>query len=311
MIKTEGGLAYMICLLVGNEPYLIWNYKNKTKEKIECPEMDLMVSEDLYDENTQSFIGSYPFASNRKCLFLNVENMAALDDPRFYNLLKVSENLTVDILITVDKLEKNRKAYKALARAGCVKTLNKLSDYNLRKFIKLNLEKNGCRFIDETVLEQFVKRVNYYDNEEVSLFTIRNELMKLINVSSLITKKQVEEYVLSNELDNVFILASLMRYGDNMEAVFHELDLLYCKKDFSPISVLSLLLREYRVAWKKVMYDLSKRSAISAFTGLPQELLKKSMLYITGYITDIKNGVCSADNIRPAIQHLMMMMEVN
>ena len=101
-----------------------------------------------------------------------------------------------------------------------------------------------------------------------------------------------------------------MRYGDNMEAVFHELDLLYCKKDFSPISVLSLLLREYRVAWKKVMYDLPKRSAISAFTGLPQELLKKSMLYITGYITDIKNGVCSADNIRPAIQHLMM-MEVN
>lgn len=292
----------MVYLLYGDEPYIAYQTIKKAKESLSMPDMNLMEASGLGDSFFE-FCQAVPFLEPKKVAVLSVSSLAEIDSERFYELVQMvnSTDSVCDIYITSTKVEKNRKAFKALQKAGALKECNKLSRGQLITFIRREFSEYE---LEKEAEASFVERLNYEDNDEVCLFTVVNEALKLkalmqASGTTVLTKELVEKATATNEVENVFALSTLIRSG-NASGALHQLSLLERAKDFSEIATLSLVLKNIRVAIKRHLVKVADRTA---FADLSLDTLRTMLDVTEKYIGYYKSG--RKMDIRIPVGHLI------
>lgn len=251
----------MITIITGNEPYRIDREKQKVLSGLYVPEMNLMRS-DKFGKDEYVFLNTYPaMPDDRRILFIDCDKQSALDTAEFKEYL-AEPDAKNDLFILVRNYD-GRTTFGKFLKTNGLQTLNKLeSEADIEKVILFELKQTGAR-ITSDALKEFMKRENYLDSDDVNLLSIVSDLHAICAIDKDITLEMVKTYIAAHEVADRFALAKLIKAKDIPTLVKQAA--LLSKDDL--IGVLSLLLREYRLAWKNNFAQLKGVKYVS-FSGM-------------------------------------------
>lgn len=206
--SVEKNKLKSVVLLYGEEHYILekiiesikLNYIGESFQelnylKIDGGNIDLM---SLMDQCEQM-----PFMSDRKVII--VENLTLFEksmdsEEKFYNYIGKSNQAILLVFVLKDiKLDKRKKIYKAINKAGEVIEFKKLGDSDLLKWIRLYFEsKNKSIGVKEQ--NYIVELLGYGDkNSKKTLYDVKNELDKLLDFIG------DDDYIRKESIDKVFV----------------------------------------------------------------------------------------------------------
>lgn len=299
----------MIQLICGNEPYLILKKKQNIISSVAMPELDLYRSCTI-DEDEVTFATSVSWSGNRKILLLEVKSLAELDN-KFFSQLWDNPPQECDIYIFSDKVEQNRKEYKRFQSANAVGYYNKLDNKRFPEFVKRYLDGVGKK-MDGAAFLSFCEMLNYFNNDGVTLFDVVNSLETLVCVTEgeMISSELVKQFVAPHEVENCFSLAGHIKKRD-LESALHEIELMKSKNDLSVVKLISILLREVRIAYKAKLYpkEMKKSTWNNNFLGLDSALLKNYLVLLTQSLRDVKSGKAGSDDMRLLLARMITMLD--
>jgi len=274
-----------IKLYYGDEPYRLMERKEALK-KVEYPEMNLYLT-DGFDQEAYEYAFQLPFLAKEKTIIVNLETCSGTELLLEYMQNPVS---STNLYLFVRQMDMRSTLAKNFPKESLVE-YPKYTSQELDEKIITYVQKCGKK-IPQGVLRA-VKEKLQYDNEEVSFFDVRNELSKLCAVSDdIISMESVDELVSVNETENVFALMQMI-LDHKAGQLFHEAELILENRN-NVIQVLSLLLRNYRIAWKASFLGMEREKDIGvhprAIIHLPCEVCINSMDYIQDAISGIKGG---------------------
>lgn len=297
----------MIKIIFGNEPFLISQIKKETFSIILNSDFNLSMHE-IFDENVFNLCNTYPIMESKRVIFIDLDKLSMLDNECFNTYRKAPTEFT-EVLILCRNVDKNTKFAKMLKKEGILLEVNKLKEEAelrtiLQKFIK---DKNGS--IEPAALRELISRENYFDNESINLISISHDIDSLLNISRNITLNMVKENIKDMAVENVFVLAKLIEKGDSI-ALKKEISLISPDKT---IPTLSLLLREYRIAYKATFIPLSDIGIkYCTLNKMSKKQLIHGMRICTSLIEDIKTGRVSEHiALQLAVVQLLQKKEKN
>ena len=282
----------MIKLFYGKEPYWLNFELNKIRGMVD----DLSYCEyDMWDDSVKAIANSVNMFADRNVIVIRLEKLGANDSLMDY--LQHECSMT-DVYIFAESVDKNTKVYKAIAKnPDNVKECQKLSDKGLKAFVFRKLHAEGA-VMTEDAYELFKKRVAYLEDEECNLFTVANYAKQLAFLSDKIEVEDVKDVVPETLTEKSFALTELLlcKQGDKLFKVAKGL----LNEGENPISMLSLLLRSFRLAYKASLYpELSgkERKAKLGLTygrfpdikGSPENIAQ-AMDMLQGAVSKIKSG---------------------
>lgn len=278
-----------IQILFGNEPYVIMKRKNKVINALSNKQMNLQRFEGKFDQDVYNSCMIYPFMEDRRVVMLDVESLSALDNKLFLDYVDAPA-LSTELVVICKNVDKRVKLYKKLNSLSLLVPCNKLDPDTLKKAIQCELSHKGGN-IQEVAYAEFIKRLNYENEEKVNMLSVVGYLDNMLAVDKAITLDMVTTYVPKFEEANVFGLSKLLLKEKSAE-LLKEVDMV--DPDES-IKTLSLLLRDFRIAYKLKYFEKSAlaEKAGSMFTSYAEystEILVECMQIITETISDIKSG---------------------
>ena len=162
----------------------------------------------------------------------------------------------------------------------------------MTSFLMKRAEKMGVTFQND-VLQEFLQRINYLENEGVSIYTIIGYLESLAALGSTVTSDAVASVVPAYQSEKVFGIVDLILAKD-LSGLCVQAALL--KKD--AIGTLSALLREYRIAYKANYFSFKEIGISSCkLKNCSKDVLINGIALITEQISAIKNGTVSEELI--------------
>lgn len=277
----------MVKVLYGNEPYVIMKRKDKVVNVLQNKQMNFQKFEGKFDIDVYNACIQFPFLEDKKVVLLEVESLSALDNHIFMDYLNAPVD-TTDLLIIAKNVDKRVKIYKKLSSLDIIVPCNKLDTDTLKKAILCELQKKGGS-IQELALAELLSRLNYENEESVNMLSIVGYLDNMLAVDKGITLEMVKEYIPKYEEANVFGLTKLLSAESSAE-LLRELEMV--DPDES-IKTLSLLLRDFRIAYKLKYFDkkdIADKAVFSQFSDYSTDFLVESMQTITDTISDVKVG---------------------
>ena len=278
----------MVQVLFGNEPYVILKRKYKVINALRDKQMNLQSFEGRFDQDVFNSCVLYPFLEDKRVVLLEIDSLSALDTPLFEQYLNKPVPST-ELIIICKNVDKRVKMYKKLDSLGFLVPCNKLDAETLRKAVLYELSCKGGN-IQELAYAELIKRLNY-ENEDVNMFSIVGYIDNMLAIDKGITLEMVEKYVPKHEEANVFALSKLL-LKDTSNELLKEVGMI--DPDDS-IKTLSLLLRDFRIAYKLKYFDKGMLSAktggiFTSFSDYSVDVLIKCMQVITDTISDVKTG---------------------
>ena len=282
----------MIKLYYGNEPYCLEFEKRKIREGVNP--MDLQVFTEWARETSQLAF-QVPFFSERNVIFLEVEKLAANDDLVSY--IKNPCNGS-DLYIFAARVDKNAKTYKEIKAKHEVVECNKISSGMMKKWVMKQLRTLQASMTQDAY-DLFIRRLNYWGDEDCSLFAIKNYLVQAAAYSPAITDEVIMDLVPATVDEKVFALSGYLLEGDGPH-VFHAAAHLLGEKE-APIAMLSAILRTFRLAYKAKLLDGVRGKERDALLGAPSyqyasamrlelPIIKKCMDTLQDAVNEIKKG---------------------
>ncbi|MGE4282809.1 MAG: DNA polymerase III subunit delta [Clostridia bacterium] len=234
-----------VILLSGAEEYLIKEYVDKAKERIQNLDFNFNVFEDVNEEEIINACLQTPFLEDYKAVVVNGD----LFKKDYKQLQQYCENpiiSTVLILIT-SNVDKRKKLYQVLNRNGKVIIFNKLKGTDYLNFIKNYFDKRNVQ-ISNDLISIIADRFRYLDIEEITLRDITMDLDKLISYfGGVVTTKAVMDIIKPPIDNNVFRFIELVNRKEH--AALTVLDNLL-NNGTSVMQLLALLARHYRIMYK-------------------------------------------------------------
>ncbi len=278
-----------IHILYGNEPYVIMKRKNKIVDALSNKQMNLQRFEGKFDQDVYSSCTIYPFLEDKRVVVLDIESLSALDNELFLDYVSHPTSST-ELVIVCKQIDKRVKLYKKLNSQKLLIPCDKLDSETLKKAIQCELVKKGGN-IQEVAYAELVKRLNYENEEKVNMLSIVGYLDSMLAVDKAITLEMVNKFVPKYEEANVFALSKLLLKEDSAE-LLREVDMV--DPDES-IKTLSLLLRDFRIAYKLKYFDKAQLadkagSIFTSFADYSTDVLVECMQIITETISDVKSG---------------------
>lgn len=274
----------MIRILYGVEKYLIDKEIKKYTEKVS----DINIS--VYDEWDSSIYENaitVPFLDNKKVIVVYQEVLT--ED--FKKLSDIPES--TDILIVVPRVDKRSKVFKE--NVHIFSEYQKLNIVQLTEFIKAFVTKRGGHINDEAC-EIFIQRMNYFEDESVTLYSI------ILNLKRLLFQPEITVEAVSSSLqavcnDKVFDMINAITSKNSTKSIM--LAKTFIEQGEEPIALLSLLLRCYRLSYKAGI--ISDKKKIGDEIGLTSYQMRSLVTFnpqitsaaidiIQSGINDIKNG---------------------
>ena len=285
-IKTEI-LQNPVLLLYGVEPYLIEYYKKALEKDLSCPDMNVNTVS-IFDEAAVAFLSEYPFADDRRVLYLQVKTLKDLSDSDFFMSYLKDPVAGSNLVVMPEKVDQRLKIYKQLEKTGAVLRCDKASKKQVDSVL-FQIIRKSCVQIKEDAYERFLEIENYEEMEEVTLFDLQHDLEKLCALSmktdGVITRSLVDETLKAKVKADVFSLLRLILAKD-IAGLNAQRDVIT-----EPIGALSALLREYRIAYKASIGIPKEQIGARMITlHLPPKTLLFGMSVLMSAINGIKDG---------------------
>lgn len=289
----------MVRILVGDEPYMIKAAIKESKKEIMLPDVNICEF-DVFSGEAYEYLMSVPLMDDKRIAVIRLDNLKKLDVPEFRSFLNSgSRNIAV---VRVNEYDARTSFYKELKKGGYIEEFFKTSYINcLPDFLEKKALKGGFSF-EKGVVEAMIGRCGYVENEAVSIYTLLEMLKILSATSKSITMEHMEKVVAPYHKEERFILVKLILEKD-VKRLQEQANLL----SGDAIAILSLLLREYRIAFKSKFYDLKAIGV--TYSALSQKdigYLKDSILFLTKTIKGIKQGTVIKEHcLLDAFLHLI------
>lgn len=272
-------------LIYGTEPFLIDKYKKEILQNIEAPEFNYLETNE-FSEEVGSFLCQLPILGNVKVLIYHAETLK--DCSELVEFLS-KKGKKAKVYIFAKSVDKRTKLYKQFSNDE-IKIFDKVRMEVLQKTIIQHIKNAGCE-ITEDAYQQYLRQINYY-SEEINLYDVLYSLERLCTSQS-ITVDDVKKTVVNNESENVFSLIQLIM-NQQYDEIYHQVALILQGQSNNAINVLSLLLRNYRLAYKIGTCNCSlKEIGVYGNSYVPRLSAKtcsKSMDIIDDAIRKIKRG---------------------
>ncbi len=274
----------MICVLYGDEPYRI-DYK---KRKL-IAGADVTYAVGSFGEELYSLAMTYPFMSQKRCIILDIDSLKDLDTAEFHEFMKQAPVFT-DLVVNCRNADSRLRLFKVLKEAGILVECNKLkAEEDVKKVLQSELNAEGVT-IQEDAMTLFLKKMNY-PSEGMNLLTMVGYLKTLMVLTKQITVDDVKAHCPSFEEPNVFALTELLLSGDN-DRLLREVNMI---APDDAIPSLSLLLRNFRISWKRRSFPDVSFGGMDKLSTLSIKQLENGMEILTATIKNIKNGVVQSD----------------
>lgn len=284
-------------IIYGNEPYLIERYKKHYADMVTFASFNLSRMYGKYSSEVDNRLRMYPVMEDKRVVILECETLKDLDEPLFYDYIDMPAAFS-ELLIIVKNVDSRLKIYRKICNAGVLQECKKftsLSEFN--RAARYELTKREARISDET-LKNLCRRIGYFEIDRVNFLEVMNVLYALSLISKNITDDMVEQYVPENKEAKLFMLAELIRKRD-MEAVKEQIMLIMPS---DTVLVLSVLLKEFRTAYKATMYPLQKIGAVKIiYTNIAPEVLLSCISLVNNVLIKIKTGRISNENALPYV----------
>lgn len=278
-------------LIFGNEPFLIDKMRNRLRSEVKTPEFNLLETDEFTDAEVR-FLNQYPMFGDAKVLIFDARSMK--DCEQLIEYLETMSNDKVHIYLFVKEVDRRTKTYKKFSKEE-VTEYKKVSHEMLQKTILQYIKKKGCE-IKSDAYNLFLQLINY-ESDETNLYDVMHALENICS-NKEISAEVVEKAVVDRETENIFLLISLISEGKNRE-LFHQADLIRRQNSGNIIGVLSLILRNYRIAYKmKVCSCTLAEVGVNARTYIPKlsaESCSRAMDILDDTIAKIKTGFYSQD----------------
>lgn len=305
----------MLNVVYGNEPYFIQKYIKKLKRSIELPEFNLREFQGL-TEDFFVFLSTCALMEERKACIVYLKTIKELDKKEFLSWVDTDEK-DVNVLVVMDDLDKRTSVYKVLSKKNVLTDCNKMKDTQRNDFEKIIMSelKNIGAKITNSAFKEFIRRINYFEQPQYSLLEVIGQIQKLYYYNPEISLENVELLIEDNEKEDVFVLAKELDLY-NVEQLYKEVDLLIHAEGFSAIGSLSVLLREFRIAYKYVLF--SDKALSNADFGIykkpffiqyPHALLGECMQSLVEMIDKIKHGFEEKAAMSIAISKLLVLLK--
>lgn len=290
-------------VITGEEPYIIDKMVAKIKEQIRFPEMNLSSFEQL-DEEVRGIIKSIPMVDEKRVVILSFDEIKGSDSDELLKTVK-GIPVTTEFVVVARSIDKRSAFYKFVKKEEKLQECNKLTETQLRRFAFDILEEKGSK-ITNSAYSLLVKHMNYFEDPEVSLYTVEVFIRQLMYLSTIITDYEVQKVVPESSNEKIYMLTKAMLSG-NQEKTF-SLALDFIEREENVIGVLSMMLRVFRLAYKASLYDDYNKAELGSLLGVPlyqfqdalsvrKESLNLVLDTIQIGINAIKSGKCDADNM--------------
>lgn len=259
----------MLKVLYGNEPYLIRCEIEKAKASVD----DMNFSEfDELSDNVYELAFQYPFMTNKQVLVVSLEK---LPDNDFVDRLKNIPSFT-ELYLLPSKVDKRTGVYKKLNKMGVLQEINKLDNGHFLKLCSQFIQREGSSISDE-VLRYFSKYIGYADDEEVTLFSVEIAIKQLCHSSKEINIDDIHSLVKRTTNQKTWELSSVLLSLDGKK--LYKLSNQFLSERESPIGMLSLLLRTFRLAYKASLLKGEKPKQIEEHIGVPIYQFKDALRF--------------------------------
>lgn len=279
-------------VVYGNEPYLIEQYKNHFMS-MTARDINVSIISRKFDEEVYEQLHTYPLMDDKKVVILFCDTLKDLDNPLFYDYLNNPADFTA-LLIIVKSVDSRLRIYKRLYAGKLLVECNKFSTWNqFSRAVEFELSKHKAQ-ISKDALRELCKRINYFEIDRVNFLEVKSILQSLYSLSPNITLDMVRQYVAENKEANIFSLAEMIKRR-NMLSLKEQIALI---APTDTILVLSLILKEFRIAYKASMYPLRDIGVNKVlFSNLIPEVLLSCISIINRILIMIKTGQISNENV--------------
>lgn len=236
----------MIKIVYGNEPYLIEQIKSSLGKSLKNPDMNRLKAQAFSDE-VYDFLTTYPILDDKRVVLLDIDTLSVLDNALFKSYLDKPSAFS-DLLIEVRNYDARMKLANELKKQGLVKKCNKLENKEDLEVSILKIIAGLGGRITVDAYNELIQRENYLESD-VNLFNILNDLKGILSISRDITKELVLAYVKDHAVEEPFSISKLLLRKD-IAGLRRQINLI---SSDNAIQIISLLLREYRIAWKVQM----------------------------------------------------------
>lgn len=280
----------MFKVLYGTERYLIDNELSRIAHGERF---------DGFSDMVFDAISSYPIFADRNQIIVSCEKLPS--DKRFLDLVGKLPKFT-DLIVVPQTMDKRSKEYKALDKAGVIEIYDKVERERLSGLLLGLISKGGSR-IRTSTMNYLVDRSGYLMDDDVDLYQMRIWVKQLCFASEdEITIEMVDAVIPSSSHVKAFALAGLLLENDG-DGVFALAKQLLEEKE-EPIKILSLILRTFRLGYKRSLYpelsdaDAAKKIGVPAFQlhqvkKVKPESLNRCMEIILESVSGIKTGAKS------------------
>jgi len=277
-----------IHVFYGDEPYIL-SYHRKAFEGKVSQEINIDFF-DKWDEQIVPFVKTCPLFDAVRVAIVTCDKLSdvSLSEKEIADLMA---DTVAELVVFPNTVDKRSKIYKLLSDKKVITECNKLTDMEkVKRLLLKEVSKRGGR-VTEDALNLFLKRENYPEHEDVSLFNLFSDLDRLLSYNLDITADNVKKLIKENVSEEVFGIAKMIQARDpvglsKQAAVASK-----------PIGTLSALLREYRIAYKAKYFPVKdigvKYAGLSTFS---KEELVYGIEVITDAIAGIKNGSMQEKN---------------
>lgn len=277
----------MVNLIIGDEPYLI---DNTVKEAIkELDDMNIVVYEQLSSEVFTRAL-QYPFLSSRQVLIVRPTTLGTLEKDTL-SYLDEPEEFT-DIYIIPEQVDKRTAAYLEFKKRGLIKECNKISAKRFEVFT-IELLNSLNKQITGSCYNYFVERCGYFEDADITLYTVKIYLEQLACMEEAITSDIIDSIVEKSVTQKTFVLSGLLLEGDTKK--LFTMANYFLDEGENAIGMLSLLMRVFRLAYKATLYGEKSEQEISKLIGVPvyqfRNALKYSPTAISAALDILQKGV--------------------
>lgn len=288
-----------ILLLLGNEPEKVKRHISRLTEEVNLPEMNILqVDGPIADENTIEFCYTSPLMSAQKLFIVKYDKLTT--DPILQRILESNPSITTICVVAAD-IDKRSKISKLL-KANTIKC-NKFSLQEITKYINNTIEKQNLSATDE-IIQEFILRTGYFENDTISFITLRNQLEQLCNYlvathSKTVTMDIVDRLLPFTATTGIWKLLEVLEAG-NSKLLFDSAHYLI-HEDSNAIGIMSALAYNIRIAFKASFfgdispYEIAKRLGVYNINSNPflhynSKKLSLMIDIIQDGIKSIKNG---------------------
>lgn len=262
----------MLSVLYGNEPYLIEDIVKKAQ--MEVSDISFAKFND-FSHDVIEYAAQYPFCGTKQ---VAIVYMSTLDKNDILTDYIDNPSVTTDIYISVGEVDKRTSLYKKLLKENMLHECNKLNQELFQKFVLREIKRNNSK-IDKETFFYFQKQSGYFESADVTLHTINIYLKQLAynDQDGIITKDDIDIFITETLDQTSLSLAKFLLKQEETE-MFNLAKMLIDKKE-NPITMLSLITRSFRLAYKATLYEELGAKEIATLIGVPTYQFKDGLMY--------------------------------